>query len=69
MIHVAGPMIDQMQRCTRCDAVLTDYRFAMVPADSGPLFGWEEGSSVEITEGNPRMSMVVDDPPDCEKVQ
>ena len=31
MIHVAGPLFDGVQRCTRCEAILTDYRGAMVP--------------------------------------
>lgn len=41
MIHKAGPLIDGVQRCTRCDAILTDYRGAQVPDEDAdkPLMG------------------------------
>jgi hypothetical protein len=66
MIHVAGPLIDGVQVCTRCECILTDYRGAMVEAGSPPLFGWAEGAHVEVVEGWPRSSSVTDAPPDCE---
>lgn len=56
---------DGIQLCTRCDAILTDYRNAMVPEGDPPLRGWEEGASIEVIEGNPRAFFTVDDEPDC----
>jgi hypothetical protein len=70
MVHEAGPLDETgVQRCVRCDFVLTDYRGAMVPEGSGPLYGWAEGASIEVLLGNPRYSGTTDQEPDCERTQ
>lgn len=54
--HIAGPLIDHVQRCLRCDEILADYRetgLADVPRNS-PLkseMGWECGKTVYELEG------------------
>jgi hypothetical protein len=68
VIHEAGALVDGVQRCVRCDYILTDYRDAMVPEDSPPLFGWAVGASIEVFDGNPRHSVVVDARPDCHEI-
>ncbi len=70
MIHLAGVLdADGVQRCTRCDYILTDYRGAMVPEGQEPLSGWAVGASIEVLTGNPRYSGVTEDAPDCETLQ
>jgi hypothetical protein len=47
--HVAGPVVDQVQRCTRCYAVLTDTRGAVVAStDPRPITSlfWAEGDRI-----------------------
>jgi len=56
-IHVAGPMVDLVQKCARCEFVLTDYRGAMcLSSDTRALSGWAEGSFVTVWPGNPQAS-------------
>lgn len=69
MIHVAGPLVDWVQRCTRCDVILHDYRGAMMPVGQKPLTGFEEGAHVDMeTHPGFRAQTVTEDPPDCERV-
>jgi hypothetical protein len=68
MIHLAGPMSKEgVQLCIRCDAVLTDYRNAVVPEGTPPLQGWKEGAHIEVIEGHPRAFFTVDDEPNCRR--
>lgn len=47
--HLAGQMLDGLQRCVRCRAVLTDYRTAEVRMDAPRyLPGWDLGERVVI---------------------
>jgi hypothetical protein len=64
-VHVAGELLDGLQRCLRCGVILTDYRYAMVPSDQGPLTGWAPGASIEVIDGNPMVFSTVDEPPNC----
>ena len=67
-VHQAGVMVGGVQLCTRCGAVLTDYRGAMVPeADADkPLRGWPAGASVVVSGGNPRFMGTTSKRPTCE---
>jgi len=65
MIHKAGVLVDQIQRCIRCGYVLSDYRNAMIPVGDPPLVGFAVGAAVEVFEGNPRHCVVVEDRPNC----
>jgi hypothetical protein len=67
VIHEAGSMFGHVQVCRRCGVILSDYRNAMVPEDSPPLRGWQPGAHIEVTTGNPKSSLVTDDPPTCEE--
>lgn len=67
-IHVAGPMVDWVQRCARCGEVLSDYRNAMVPEGDPPPCGWAVGAHIEIEGINPIQSWVTDDAPTCEEI-
>ena len=54
VVHVAGPLTaDGVQRCLRCDEVLSDYRNAMIPEDDPHPVGWRIGAHVEVTSGWP----------------
>lgn len=55
-LHQAGPMVDMAQFCTRCGVLISDYRNAAWPSDSGPPMGFSAGP-VTIGTGNPRVSM------------
>jgi hypothetical protein len=66
-IHVAGPMIEFVQRCARCGEVLSDYRNAMYPEGDPPPRGWAAGAHIEIERGFPTFSTVVDDAPTCDE--
>lgn len=56
--HIAGLLIDRVQHCVRCDAVLADHRgtnLADVPSDSplASVLGWECGNTVyELENGD-----------------
>ena len=66
-VHHAGPLIDGVQLCTRCDYVLTDYRGAMLlDSDELGARGWPVGASIEVSAGVPRFLSTTDDPPNCE---
>jgi hypothetical protein len=59
-VHNAGPMVDLVQKCTRCGCVLADYRNAWVaPNEDGTVDapgGYAEGP-ITVYEGNPRVTM------------
>lgn len=67
LIHKAGPLIEGVQRCSRCGVVLTDYRNAMVPDGSPPLRGFPVDASVEVFDGGPRGMGVTVVKPNCRK--
>jgi hypothetical protein len=67
-IHVAGPLVDWVQRCARCGEVLSDYRGSMVPVGDPPPIGWAVGAYIEIEGINPIQSWVTNDSPTCEEV-
>jgi hypothetical protein len=46
--HLAGRLVDGVQSCLRCDAILTDYRVAEVRLDAAKPAGWAEGARVVI---------------------
>ena len=46
LLHVAGPMVDWLQLCTRCGYVLADYRNAAYLIADGPPRGWAEGAFI-----------------------
>ena len=63
-IHQAGPVVDAVQRCTRCGYVLTDNR--NTPRDE--LLPWPEGRHIEVIfNGTGRTMSTTDDPPDCRR--
>lgn len=43
IVHNAGRMVDLVQRCTRCGAVICDYRNAVVPVGEELGSGFAEG--------------------------
>lgn len=55
VVHIAGPMIEGVQKCSRCGVTLIDYRGAAVlvmPGESTPkLGGWQEGGHI-LQDGN-----------------
>lgn len=62
MIHIAGPLIEGQQRCTRCNWLLTDYANTMVLASDPPLWGFAEGAHIDVEPG---VSVVTKEPADC----
>ncbi|MGH6689064.1 MAG: hypothetical protein ACRD3C_10800 [Vicinamibacterales bacterium] len=52
MVHQAGPLVDGVQRCTRCGRILVDYRNAAGVARESdvPLRGWAEGANIDAGE-------------------
>jgi hypothetical protein len=66
-IHVAGPLVEWVQRCSRCGYVLNDYRNSMIPEGDPPPRGWAVGVFVEVVDcGTFRASTVTDDLPTCD---
>jgi len=62
VIHVCGVYVDNLQTCTRCGAILTDYRNAMIPEGEAPLAGFAPGTMLDVIETKGfRASMVVSD--------
>lgn len=62
LVHVAGELgPDAVQRCTRCDAVLADYRNTMVPAGTPSMRGWEPGAVGAVGNSVPVLSYLVID--------
>ncbi len=54
VVHIAGPMLEGVQRCVRCNAILIDYRntaIAVAPRGVPVLRGWADGAYV-YQEGN-----------------
>lgn len=45
-IHIAGPMVDGLQCCSRCGEVLVNYEGAMTPDPGYAIRGWREGAFV-----------------------
>jgi hypothetical protein len=69
MIHVAGPYVDGVQRCARCDDVLCDYRNAAWPDGQDPPEGFAEGAHVKIDKFDYLTQMTTTaEPPDCWRV-
>jgi len=52
ILHRAGPMIGQVQKCLDCGYVLTDCRNAMVVDGDELPCGWAEGD-VSVLDGFP----------------
>jgi hypothetical protein len=48
--HLAGPMVELVQRCARCGAILFDYRNSMTTG-VGYVRGWEVGKRI-VVDGN-----------------
>lgn len=52
--HLAGPMVDLVQRCTRCSEIVYDLRYPgaeeMVRrrGPENPVRGWQEGAGVVL---------------------
>jgi hypothetical protein len=63
VVHLAGPMIDWMQRCHRCGAVLADFRNACWLEADGPPGAWPEGHVT--VNGNMTTAGAVDGAPLC----
>lgn len=62
-IHEAGLLVDGIQQCRRCSAVLSDYRGAMQLSIDPPLTGYKPGANVETSGPG---SWVTDAAPTCE---
>lgn len=58
-LHIAGPMVDWVQKCTRCGGVLNDYRDASWPDDQSPPKGFEVDARVESLSETSRVLFVV----------
>jgi hypothetical protein len=67
-IHVAGPLVNWVQRCARCGEVLSDYRNAMIPEGDPLPVGWAVGAHIEMEGINPIRLCVTDDTPTCEEL-
>ena len=66
MIHEAGPLVEWVQRCTRCGYVMSDYRDSAWPAGQRPPTGFRAGAFVEVDhDGNPKFSGETQDSPTC----
>jgi hypothetical protein len=53
IIHIAGPMIEGVQKCSRCGYVLIDQRLSRdVDRDRLPP-GWQEDAQVSVSGRNP----------------
>ena len=66
VIHEAGPLIDWVQRCTRCDYVISDYRNSAWPENQCQPTGFRAGAFVEVDDGgNPKFSGETTDDPNC----
>lgn len=62
VVHEAGELVEQVQRCRRCSAVLADYRGAMQLSSDPPLRGFPPGAFVETAGPG---SWVTDASPTC----
>lgn len=68
IIHIAGQVQGNVQKCARCGAVLVDYTNTMSLSDGPQTFlGWEEGAFMTVTDGFPICSQAgrVDFAVDC----
>lgn len=67
VVHLADPMINGLQVCSQCGAILSGYRGSEVPdTDTRSLTGWKVGAHVEVTlYGGARFSDLVDKPATC----
>lgn len=52
-MHVAGAMINGVQRCTRCGAVLEDITCAAWPEGEPAPQGWRPNAIIGRIRGNP----------------
>jgi len=41
--HIAGEMVNGIQRCIICGEVICDYTNTLTPSEQPPLKGWPEG--------------------------
>jgi hypothetical protein len=62
-VHIAGPMIEGVQECVRCGAILTDYRNAFTPAGGPAVGGWAVGAHIEV---GPHYAATTDDLANCQ---
>ena len=65
VIHVAGPMVEWVQRCARCGEVISDYRHSMIPEGDPAPRGWTVGAHVEVDGIQPRLWWLTTDAPTC----
>lgn len=65
IVHQAGPLVDQLQRCVRCDILLVDYRNANLLDTDLPPSGFAEGAAIEMWTGPPRVMLVSSREPTC----
>jgi len=50
-IHIAGPMLDGLQCCSRCGEVLVNYQGAVTTDPQYQMRGWKQGSFVGFGRG------------------
>ncbi len=62
-VHEAGLLVDGIQQCRRCFAVLCDYRGAMQLSSDPVLTGYKPGANVETVGPG---SLVTESAPTCE---
>lgn len=63
LVHIAGPMVDNVQQCTRCGKVLIDARKANSKGGE-PAKGFQEGQDVTV-EGSKIIGGAVTETPRC----
>ena len=69
-IHIAGPMIDFVQRCSRCGEILTDYRDSAVPEGDPPPRGWMVDARIEVERYHGMVAFSITDArPTCDYIQ
>ena len=57
VIHLAGELIDLVQRCVRCGIVISDYRHAAWPPGQDAPTGFAPGPVTVSASGNPRVTL------------
>jgi hypothetical protein len=65
VIHVAGEPIGNVQRCSRCGAILLDYTDAKIIASTGRTPRWWTGNVFVTTEE----SGETDEAPTCQRMR
>jgi hypothetical protein len=51
-VHVAGPMVELVQRCSVCGYALCDYSNTWSPLGTSAPRGWREGALVAVLDGS-----------------